>query len=150
MKTGYRGYVQLNKNLIISLILAVAVSAAAAQLLADQESYVNTTYTLMVDYAVFYASFSILFYAGNRRKYRLQSGGLDAPRLKKDLAKIVSSMGVGEIAYVASRWYLQYYFLGAGHEPYLASIMAHLLSTLLYLIVVNVGVKITRLYRHDA
>ncbi|HXW02387.1 MAG TPA: hypothetical protein VD828_03330, partial [Candidatus Nitrosotenuis sp.] len=88
-----------------------------------------------------------LFYFDNRKKYRLESGKLDSPRLKKDLIKIVSSLGAGEIVYIATRWSLQYYFLTINYEAYLASIAAHIVSIVLYLIVVNVGVRITRLYK---
>lgn len=150
MQKSYREYIRLNKNLIIGFCVAITVSAVTAQLLAGEESYVNSSYTVVVDFAVFYSTFTGLFYLDNRKKYRLDGGTLDRARLKKDLVKIVSSLGVGEIAYTAVRWYLQYYFLTVNYEPYLASIVAHLVSTLVYMIVVNLSVKFTRLYRHDA
>lgn len=149
MRVRYQEYARLNKNLIVSLVLAIVFSAVTAQLLADQESYINSTYTLAVDYAVFYLSFGMLFYIDNRRKYRQQDGQLDKPRLKTDLAKILTSMGAGELVYLGSRWYLQYYLLNADYEPFVASILAHLASTLFYLISVNLGVKFMRLYKHD-
>jgi hypothetical protein len=148
MQKTYKEYIKLNKNLIISFIVAIIISALAAQLLAEQESYINSSYTVIVDFIVFYSSFTTLFYFDNRKKYRLEDGKLDKPRLKKDLIKIISSLGVGEIVYTAARWYLQFYFLTIQYEPYLASIMAHLISTILYMIVVNLGVKITKLYKH--
>lgn len=150
MQKSYREYIRLNKNLIIGFCVAITVSAATAQLLAEEESYINSSYTVAVDFAVFYSTFTGLFYLDNRKKYRLDDGTLDKAWLKKDLVKIVSSLGVGEIAYTAVRWYLQYYFLTVNYEPYLASIIAHLVSTLVYMIVVNLSVKFTRLYRHDA
>lgn len=150
MQKSYREYIRLNKNLIIGFCVAITVSAVTAQLLAEEASYINSSYTVLVDFAVFYSTFTGLFYLDNRKKYRLEDDTLDRTRLKKDLVKIVSSLGVGEIAYTAVRWYLQYYFLTINYEPYLASIIAHLVSTLVYMIVVNLSVKFTRLYRHDA
>lgn len=147
MQKSYRQYIILNKNLIIAFVVAITVSAAVAQLLSDQASYVNSSYTVVVDFVVFYSTFSILFYLDNRKKYRLESGKLDRPRIKKDLIKIISSLGVAEIVYTAARWALQYYFLNLEYEAYLASIIAHVISTILYMIVVNVSVKITRLYK---
>lgn len=149
MKASYREYLKLNKNLIISFIAAIIASAMVAQFLAGEESYVNSSYTVVVDFTVFYSSFSILFYVDNRWKYR-QNGRTDTAQLKKDLIKIISSLGIGEIIYMAVRWYLQYYFLTLEYEPYLASTIAHLLSTLVYMIAVNLSVKFTRLYKHDA
>jgi hypothetical protein len=100
-----------------------------------------------VDFATFYSAFGALFYLDNRKKYRLDSSKTDRAQLKKDLIKIVSSLGVGKIVYLVARWSLQYYFLAINYEPYLASLVAHLISTALYMIVVNVGVKIMRLYK---
>lgn len=150
MRTHYKEYLKLNKNLVVSLLVAIIVSAMAAQLMVEQEDYANSTYTLLVDYAVFYSTFTTLFYIDNRKKYRLEGGRLDRMHLKKDLTKIVTSMGAGEIVYFTMRWYFHYYFLTLGHEPFIASIIAHIVSTVGYLIVVNLGVKLTRLYKHDS
>lgn len=149
MQKSYREYIRLNKNLIIAFVVAITVSAITAQLLSDQQSYANSSYTVLVDFVTFYSVFSFLFYVDNRKKYRLESGGVDSARLKKDLVKIISSLGVAEIVYTAARWLLQYYFLNMEYEAYLASITAHVISTILYMIVVNVSVRITRLYKND-
>lgn len=147
MKQSYRDYMKLNKNLFLSIVVAVAFSAIAAQLLADQEDYLNSSYTLLVDLVVFYSAFGTLFYVDNRKKYRTDLGQVDSSRLKKDLVKIVTSIGAGEIVYMVVRWYLQYYLLTINYEPYAASIITHLISAIIYLAIVNLGVKLTRLYR---
>lgn len=150
MKQSYRDYMKLNKNLFLSIVVAVAFSAIAAQLLADQEDYLNSSYTLLVDLVVFYSAFGTLFYVDNRKKYRTDLGQVDSSRLKKDLVKIVTSIGAGEIVYMVVRWYLQYYLLTINYEPYAASIITHLISAIIYLAIVNLGVKLTRLYKDDA
>ena len=147
MQKRYKEYLKLNRSLILSIITAVSLSAITAQFFADHESYINSSYTVAVDMITFYSVFSTLFYFDNRKKYKLESGKLDSPRLKKDLIKIVSSLGVGELVYIITRWSLQYYFLTINYEAYLASITAHMISIVLYLIVVNVGVRIMRLYK---
>lgn len=144
---SYGEYIKLNKNLFLATVIAVIVSAVAAQLLADQEAYLNSSYTLLVDLAVFYFAFGALFYVDNRKKYRTELGKVDSPRLKKDLIKIVTSIGAGEIVYMAARWYLQYYLLTINYEPYAASIITHLISAIIYLAIVNLGVKLTKLYK---
>ncbi|TBR09981.1 MAG: hypothetical protein EPO62_04265 [Candidatus Nitrosotenuis sp.] len=150
MKQSYREYVKLNKNLFLAIVVAVIFSAVAAQLLADQEDYLNSSYTLLVDLVVFYSAFGMLFYVDNRKKYRTDLGQVDSPRLKKDLIKIVTSVGAGEIVYMGVRWYLQYYLLTINYEPYMASLVTHLISATVYLAIVNLGVKLTRLYKDDA
>ena len=147
MKKSYNEYVKLNKNLFLSIAVALTTSAVSAQLLAEQEDYLNSSYTLLVDLVVFYSTFGTLFYVDNRKKYRTESGKIDSPRLKKDLIKIVTSVGTGEVVYVAVRWYLQYYLLTIHYEPYMASIITHVISAIIYISIVNLGVNLTRLYK---
>ena len=47
------------------------------------------------------------------------------------------------------RGILQYYFLIISYDPYLASIISQSISTVIYMIVVNLTVKITRLYKDE-
>ena len=56
-------------------------------------------------------------------------------------------MGVAEVIYIVARWALQYYFLTMNYDPYLASIASQGISTIIYLIVLNAIVKMTRLYK---
>jgi hypothetical protein len=150
VQKNYKEYIKLNKNLIISFVVAIILSAATAQLLSEEESHINSSYTLVVDFVTFYSTFGALFYLDNRKKYRLDSGKTDTDQLKRDLLKIISSLGVGEIIYLTARWSLQYYFLTINYDAYVASVIAHLTSTVIYMIVVNVGVKFMRLYKNDA
>lgn len=148
MRKSYTEYLKLNKNLFLSIVVAIIVSALAAQLLADQENYLNSSYTLLVDLVIFYSTFGTLFYVDNRKKYLTETGKIDSPRLRKDIVKIITSVGTGEIVYIALRWYLQYYLLTVHYEPYMASIITQLISALVYVSIVNLGVKLTKLYKN--
>lgn len=147
MKKRYSEYVKLNKNLFLSIVVALTTSAIVAQLLVEQENYLNSSYTLLVDLIVFYSTFGTLFYVDNRKKYLTEFGKIDSQRLKKDLIKIVTSVGTGEVVYIAVRWYLQYYLLTIHYEPYMASIITHMISAIIYISIVNLGVNLTRLYK---
>lgn len=148
MQKRYKEYLKLNKNLFLSIVVAVIVSAITAQLLAEQEDYLNSSYTLLADLVVFYSTFGVLFYFDNRKKYLTESGTVDSPRLRRDLLKIITSVGAGEIVYIGIRWYLQYYFLGINYEPYMASVITHVISAIVYLLIVNLGVNLTKLYKN--
>ena len=147
MKQEYKEYLKLNKNILFGYAASVIISAIAAQLLYEQQAYLNTTFTLLVDYSVYLSTFGSLYYIDNRKKYKLKSGETDWHVLKKDLIKLISSLGVAEIIYMIVRWVLQYYLLTEVYEPYLASIIAQSISFVIFLIVVNLGVKLTGLYR---
>ena len=140
-------YFKLNKNILIAFAVSITFSAIIAQSLAEQEDYLNTTYTLIFDYVFYFTTFGSLYYWDNRKKYLLKSGKTDKEKLRHDLIKIITSLGIAEIVYTIARWLLQYYFLSINYDPYLASIVSQVISTVIYMIVVNLSVKMTRLYK---
>ena len=95
----------------------------------------------------FFSLFGGLFYYDNRKKYILENGETDKSLLKSDLIKIISSLGIGEIVYTIVRWSLQYYLLLLNYEPYIASIISQLISTVIYMITLNVTIKLTKLFK---
>ena len=143
----HRKYFMLNKNILIAFTASITVSAIVAQMLSDQADYLNTTYTLAVDYVIYFSTFGGLYYLDNRKKYVLESGQTDKAKLKHDLIKIVSSLGIAEVVYTIVRWILQYYFLMLDYDAYLASIVSQIISTIIYMIIINLSVKMTRLYK---
>ena len=149
MKQQYKEYLKLNKNILLGFSASIVISAIVAQLLSEQEHYLNTTLTLVVDYVVYFSTFGGLYYIDNRKKYILKSGEPDKAALKKDLIKIISSLGIGEVVYTIVRWLLQYYLLTENYDPYLASLTSQSISTTIYMAVVNFSVKLTRLYKDD-
>ncbi len=149
MKQKYKEYLRLNKNILLAFVASITISAIAADYFSDQYDYLNTTLTLVVDYGIFFSTFGILFYIDNRRKYRTEKGKLKKSLLKSDLTKIITSLGIGEVVYTIVRWALQYYLLQIDYDAYLASIVSQLISTIVYLIVLNLSVKITKLYKDE-
>jgi hypothetical protein len=140
-------YLKLNKNILIAFAASIIISAVIAQILSDEADILNTTYTTIADYVIYFSVFSSLFYFDNRKKYRLESGKTDTVKLKQDLKKLITSLGIAEVVYTIARWALQYYFLTINYDPYLASIVSQGISTIIYMIVLNLIVKITRLYK---
>ncbi len=137
----------LNKNILIAFVASIIVSAIVAHMLSEQADYLNTTYTLLVDYIIYFSTFGGLYYLDNRKKYLLESGQTDKSKLKHDLIKIITSLGIAEVVYTIVRWFLQYYFLTLQYDAYLASIASQVISTIIYLVVINLSVKMTRLYK---
>jgi len=140
-------YLKLNKNILIAFAASIIISAVIAQILSDQDDLLNTTYTTIADYVIYFSVFSSLFYLDSRKKYRLESGKTNTVKLKQDLKKLITSLGIAEVVYTVARWALQYYFLTINYDPYLASIASQGISTIIYMIVLNLTVKITRLYK---
>ena len=147
MLKKHRGYFILNKNILIAFVASIIVSAIVANMLSEQADYLNTTYTLLVDYIIYFSTFGGLYYLDNRKKYLLESGQTDKSKLKHDLIKIITSLGIAEVVYTIVRWFLQYYFLTLQYDAYLASVVSQVISTIIYLVVINLSVKMTRLYK---
>ena len=88
-----------------------------------------------------------LYFFDNRKKYKSNLNKTDWVLLKSDFVKIISSVGIGEVVYLTSRWFLQFHFLNIGIEAYQASIIAQFIAFVLFIIVTNVVVKLTKLYK---
>lgn len=147
MKQQYKEYLKLNKNILLGFFASIIVSAIVAQMFSNQQNYVNATITLAVDYIVYFSTFGVLFYIDNKKKYLLKSGEVDKAGLRRDLIKIISSLGIGEIIYTICRWSLQYYLLTNSYQAYIASLVSQSISTVIYMITVNLSVKFMRLYK---
>jgi len=133
---------QINRNVLICFIVSASLSAVIAQLLSDYENYLNTTFTIIFGYIIYFGIFSCLFYWDNKRRYKTMKSSL----IKRELFALISSFGVGEIIYLGTRWPTLYYFLEVGIEPYLASLISEIISTALYMITVTVFLRKTKTF----
>ena len=132
----------LNRNLLICCVISALISAFVAQMLSEEESYFNTTLTILAGYGVFFGFFGFLFYLDNKKRYQAMRPKL----IKKELIKLASSFGIGEIVYLGIRWSLMFYFLEIELEPFAASLVSEAIATLFYLIVVSSVLKVTKVY----
>ena len=133
---------RLNRNLLVCCIISALISAFVAQMLSEGESYLNTTLTILAGYGVFFGFFGCLFYLDNKKRYQAMSPKLN----KKELIKLASSFGIGEIVYLGIRWSLMFYFLEVEIEPFAASLVSEAIATLFYLTVVSAVLKATKVY----
>ena len=133
---------RLNRNLLVCCIISALISAFVAQMLSEEESYLNTTLTILAGYGAFFGFFGFLFYLDNKKRYQAMGPKL----IKKELIKLASSFGIGEIVYIGIRWSLMFYFLEIELEPFAASLISEAIATLFYLTVVSAILKATKVY----
>ena len=133
---------RLNRNILVCCIISALISAFVAQMLSEEESYLNTTLTILAGYGVFFGFFGFLFYLDNKKRYQAMRPKL----IKKELFKLASSFGIGEIVYIVIRWSLMFYFLEIELEPFAASLVSEAIATLFYLTVVSAVLKATKVY----
>jgi len=133
---------QINRNFLICFVVSASLSAAVAQLLVNYENYLNTTFTIIFGYIIYFGIFSSLFYLDNKKRYKTMKSSL----IKKELFALISSFGVGEIIYLSVRWPTLYYFLEIGIEPFLASLISEIISTACYMITVTIVLRKTKTF----
>ncbi len=134
--------VQINRNFLICFIISASVSTLTAQLLSDYENHLITTITIIVGYIAFFGVFGSLFYLDNKKRYKRLGSDL----VKKELIKLVSSFGIGEVFYLIVRWSSLFYFLEIEFEPFQSSLISEIIATSLYMSVVSVFLKVTKTY----
>ena len=90
---------QINRNFLICFIISASLSAIVAQILGDHDNFLNTTFTIIFGYIVYFGIFSGLFYLDNIERYRNMKSNL----IKKELFAMISLFGVGEVIYLGIR-----------------------------------------------
>jgi len=133
---------QINRSFLICFIVSASLSAVFAQVLSNYESYLNTTFTIIFGYIIYFGIFSSLFYLDNKERYKTMKSNL----IKKELLTLLSSFGVGEIIYLGIRWPTLYYFLEIGIEPYIASLISEVIATACYMISVTIVLRKTKTF----
>lgn len=133
---------QINRNFIICFFISASLSAIVAQSMAEYENHLTTTITIGTGYIVYFGIFSILFYFDNKNRYKKMKSNL----IRRELVSMISSFGVGEIIFLAVRWPSLYYFLEIGIEPYIASLVSEVASTVCYMTTVTVFLRKTKTF----
>ena len=133
---------QINRNFIICFIVSASLSAVVAQSLSEYENHLTTTLTIGTGYVIYFGIFSFLFYFDNKNRYKQMKSSL----FRKELVSMISSFGIGEIIYLVIRWPSLYYFLEIGIEPYIASLVSEVISTVCYMITVTIFLRKTKTF----
>lgn len=141
-------YILLNRSIFTGIISAVLISALSSHLMRDLEHHLNTSYTIAISYITYYSVFGLLYYHDNKKEYLLENGKIDSKKYIRNILKIIFSVGIAELVYVITRWSIHFYLLTIGYEPYLTSIIAHVSSAIVFAIMVNIGVKATKLFNN--
>jgi len=141
-------YLLLNRSIFTGIISAILLSTLSCHLMRDLEHHLNTTYTIAISYMIYYTVFGLLYCHDNKKEYLLENGKLATKKFGKNILKVIFSVGIAEVVYVIARWSIHFYLLTSGHEHYLTSIIAHVSSAIMFAIMINLGIKITKLFNN--
>lgn len=123
-------------------MVSASVSAIAAQLLSDYENHLITTITIIVGYIAFFGIFGTLFYLDNKNRFK----EMESKSIKKELLKLITSFGIGEVFYLTARASTLFYFLEIEIEPFAASLISEILSTVIYMVIVTFFLRASKTY----
>ena len=145
----HRNYILFNKNMIISGIFAFIVGTFFTQFYAQYEknNFVNSIVTLSVEYAVYIPLFGFLYYLDNKEKYIDQSGKKNYAFIKKDIIKLFAIFSISEIIFSVSKVSIHFQLMQISFEPYHASMIASFSAWFIFLVIINFGAKIVKLFK---
>ena len=133
---------QINRNFAICFVAVTIITATVAHILSDYESYLNTTMTVAIGYGSFFGIFSILFYADNKKRYKQ----MESSQIRRELFRITSSFGIGEIVYLVVRWLTLYYFLETDIEAFVASLISSVIAAAVNMATVSIFLRKTKTF----
>ena len=148
----YENYILFNKNIIIAGAAALVVGIFFTQLYAQHSNnnFLNSISTLAIEYAVYIPIFGLLFYFDNKNRYvDLSSGKKNYQNIKNDLIKLFAIFSVSEIIYSVSKVSIHFQLMQISFEPYQASIIGSFTAWFIFLVIINFGAKIVKLFKNS-
>ena len=148
----YRNYILFNKNIIISGTFALIAGTFFTQFYSQYEknNFVNSIVTLSVEYAVYIPLFAFLYYLDNKEKYvDPQSGKKNYANIKKEIIKLFAIFSISEIIYSVSKVSIHFQLMQISFEPYQATIIGSFIAWFIFLVVINFGAKVVKLFKNS-
>lgn len=149
----YYEYVLFNKNLLISGIFAFFGGALFTQIYSkyDSNNFVNSIMTLSVEYGIYIPIFTLFFYLDNKNKYIDRSTGKkDYRKIKSDLKKLLAAFSASEATYSFAKISIHYELLQTHlTAAYEASMIASLIAWIIFLISINLTLKVVKLFKSE-
>ncbi|HEX6647426.1 MAG TPA: hypothetical protein VF047_09625 [Nitrososphaeraceae archaeon] len=138
----YREIISFNKNIIIAAI----INAIANIFIVNYASIIYVTNYLLIsvisivaDFLIYNVSFIILYLIDNRSKYVNPDGSKNNQKIKQDLKKLITIIGLAEISYIATKFLLTFIiFQSLSIDPSLISIITTVLAWIFYIIISNI------------
>jgi len=146
----YRKVILFNKNLVVSGVVSFFAGALATQIYAqiDNNNIANASVTLLIGYAVYIPLFVSLFYRDNKSSYVDPiTGTKNYKKIKDDAKKLIGTFSASEILFIVTKLYIHYSLLELSFQPYQAVTVAELTAWGLFLVCINTGIKIVKLFR---
>lgn len=147
----YRELILFNRNIIIAAISSIIADAIVVNYAVQitSNSIVVSLVSMITDSAVYLATFAVMFLIDNKAKYiDSTTGKKDSARFRRDVKKIITALGVSELAYMFVKFTSVYFLLQSNlAPPYQVAVGSTLLAWIVYIITANAMVKWQKLFK---
>ena len=146
----YRNYILLNKSIIVAGIAALIVGTIFTEFYSKYEknNFFNSIVTLTVEYSIYIPIFALFFYLDNKNKYIDPVTGLrNKVVIKNDIIKLFTIFSLSEIIYSVSKVSIHFQLMQISFEPYQASMTGSIAAWIIFLVLINLGAKIIKLFK---
>lgn len=146
----YKNIILFNKNIILAgIIAAVAdifiMNYASSIFLSNY--LIISGISLVGDFLVYNSFFISSYFLDNRIKYINSGGSMNKQKIKQDLKKLISVIGLAEISYITTKFLSTFIiFELLLVNPSLISISTTILSWILYIMIANIMAKNQKLF----
>lgn len=146
----YRNYILLNRNIIIAGTAALVVGMFFTEFYSQytKNNFLNSITTLTVEYGIYIPLFALFFYFDNKSKYiDPLSGKKNYTNIKNDIIKLFTIFSVSEIIYAVLKVSIHFQLMQISFEPYQASTIGSFTAWFIFLVIINMGAKIVKLFK---
>ncbi len=148
----YKNIIYFNSNIIVAAIITAILDIFIVNYvsLVFPSNYLAVSImSMFADFAIYNFSFAMLFFVGNRNRYRDQKNGImNWKKVKQDAIKLVATLGLAEIMYLSTKFASTYMiFAYIKIDPSQISVITTMLGWILYIMTANIMVKKTSFFK---
>lgn len=146
----YKDIISFNKNIIIAAIITAIADIFIvnyADILYPTNYFLISIISLVADFLIYNASFILSYFVDNKSRYINSDGSKNYQKIKQDLKKLITIIGLAEISYLVTKFLSTYViFELISIDPSLISIITTMLAWIFYIIIANVMARRQKLF----
>jgi len=146
----YKNIILFNKNIILAGIIAAVTDIFImnyAYSIFLSNYLIVSEISLVGDFLVYNSFFTILYFLDNRKKYINSGRSMNKQKIKQDLKKLITVIGLAEISYITTKFLSTFIiFEILLVNPSLISISTTISSWIVYIVIANIMAKNQRLF----
>lgn len=105
----YKDIISFNKNIIIAAIVTADIFIVNyASIIYITDYLIISVISLVADFLIYNVSFIILYFTDNKSKYINPDGSKNNQKIKQDLKKLITIIGLAKISYLVTKFNLTY------------------------------------------